>query len=293
MKKNASLLFLFILSIYSFSQSKYIQKSEKLFKKGKYEKCIKASKKFMSKSGKSPELQSFIVSSNLSLFKLEKNKSKKYSYLKRTIKSWERLVHYNTSKTSFKSLEDSIVSNIYTFSKLEYTQRNRTKVKFLHQSLAEVYNDTTDIYRSLFAKQVPVEEIKINESLIGIRTQLLQNAKQLIGVKYKYGGIDSTGFDCSGYTQYVYKSVGIELPHNANAQSGMGKTIDLKDAKPGDLIFFGNKRAFHAGIIFNNNKGEIELIHCVSGGVHHQTYDNQNTKYWLQRVYKVERIIND
>ena len=288
-----SIILAFIFSILSYSQSKYIEKSEKLFQKKKYEKCIKSTNKYLTKGEKTAELQFYIVASNLALFHGSESKTQKYSYLKKSIKSWERLERYNKTNTDYSALKDSIVKNIYTFSEINYIQRNRTKHRYLHEQLAEVFKDTTEIYRILHKPKAIVKEIKIDNSIVDIRKQALENAKHVIGVKYKYGGTDSTGFDCSGFTQYVYKSIGIDLPHNANAQSEVGKSIALKDAKPGDLIFFGKNRAFHAGMIFNNKNGEIELIHCVSGGVHHQTYDDENTKYWLGRVYKVKRIIED
>jgi hypothetical protein len=288
-----SITLVFVFSILSYSQSKYIEKSEKLFQKKKYEKCIKSTTKYIAKGEKTSELQFYIVASNLALFHNSESKTQKYSYLKRSIKAWEKLEKYNKTNTDYSALEDSIVKDIYSFSEINYIQRNRTKHQYLHKQLAEVFRDTTEIYRILHKPKAIVKEIKIDNSIVDIRKQALENAKHVIGVKYKYGGTDSTGFDCSGFTQYVYKSIGIDLPHNANAQSEFGESITLKEAKPGDLIFFGNNRAFHAGMIFNNKNGKIELIHCVSGGVHHQNYDDENTKYWLGRVYKVKRIIED
>ena len=238
-------------------------------------------------------MQFYIVSSNLSLFSIEEKSSSKYLYLKKSIKAWIKLQKYNKGSQNYSTLADSINSKIHAFSETNYIQSNRRKVLYLHNTLAEVFSDTTDTYRSIHYVAPKTTAPIIDHSIANIRQEALKNAEFLIGVPYKYGGIDSTGFDCSGFTQYVYKSIGIEIPHNANEQSKLGKTIRLNNAKPGDLIFFGNSRAFHAGMIFNNKDGEIELIHCVSGGVHHQNYENQNTKYWLQRVYKVQRIIED
>lgn len=281
------------LNLLAFGQSKYVAKSQKLYEKGKYQKCIINTKKYLQKERKSADLQYYIVASNFSLYSSETHFTKKYLYLKKSISTWVKLEKYNTDQKDFSNLKDSIIDNIHRFSETESLQRQRLKIKYLHQKLAEVFLDTSDIFLSFQTVAPKQIEIEIDQSVNNIRQTLLENAKYLIGSPYKYGGTDSTGFDCSGFTQYIYKSIGLEIPHNANEQSKLGQTILLSQAQAGDLIFFGNIRAFHAGLIFNNENGKIELIHCVSNGVNHQSHDSENTKYWLQRVYKVQRIIED
>ena len=62
---------------------------------------------------------------------------------------------------------------------------------------------------------------------------------QYLGVPYRWGGASpSTGFDCSGFTMYVYAQVGVSLPHNAAAQYGHGTPVARSDLQPGDLVFF-------------------------------------------------------
>ena len=55
-----------------------------------------------------------------------------------------------------------------------------------------------------------------------------------------YAGADPSGFDCSGFTMYVYAQIGISLPHNAAMQFGMGTPVAESDLQPGDLVFFYN-----------------------------------------------------
>lgn len=76
-------------------------------------------------------------------------------------------------------------------------------------------------------------------------------AKNYIGVRYKRGGNTPTsGFDCSGFTRYVYKKAGKSIPRTSSAQRHAGKTISRKWARPGDLVWFSDFR--HVGIYAGN-----------------------------------------
>jgi cell wall-associated NlpC family hydrolase len=63
-------------------------------------------------------------------------------------------------------------------------------------------------------------------------------AMQYLGVPYVWGGSTPNGFDCSGFTAWVYAQVGVSLPHNAAAQFGYGVPVDRSQLEPGDLVFF-------------------------------------------------------
>ncbi len=75
-------------------------------------------------------------------------------------------------------------------------------------------------------------------------------AASLSGIPYRYGGSSpSTGFDCSGFTSYVFRQVGISLPRTAEQQRQ--STTRVSDPQPGDLVFFGSP-AYHVGIYAGN-----------------------------------------
>ncbi len=81
---------------------------------------------------------------------------------------------------------------------------------------------------------------------------VLAIAAQYEGLMYSYGGTSpSTGFDCSGFTQYVFGKVGISLPRTADAQRAA--TTRVSNPQPGDLVFFGSP-AYHVGIYAGNGK---------------------------------------
>jgi peptidoglycan DL-endopeptidase CwlO len=73
----------------------------------------------------------------------------------------------------------------------------------------------------------------------GGNATVVQIAERYLGIPYVYAGDSpSGGFDCSGFTMYVYAQVGISLPHNAAMQFGMGTPVSYNDLQPGDLVFF-------------------------------------------------------
>lgn len=89
--------------------------------------------------------------------------------------------------------------------------------------------------------QAPAPEINIPAPTAGIAAI----AASLLGIPYVYGGTSTSGFDCSGYTQYVYRMAGKSIPRTAEAQRAA--SIKVSNPVPGDLVFFGYP-AFHAAI---------------------------------------------
>ena len=104
---------------------------------------------------------------------------------------------------------------------------------------------------------------------------IVDTAKSYLGVNYVYGGASPSGFDCSGFTMYVYSQHGYSLPHSATSQwqSGLGTRVySISELQPGDLVFFNDpsrnagKACSHAGIY----TGDGQFIHSSSsrsGGV--------------------------
>ncbi len=76
-------------------------------------------------------------------------------------------------------------------------------------------------------------------------------AAQYLGTPYVWGGASPSGFDCSGFTMYVYAQVGVSLPHNAAAQYGYGSPVSRGSLQPGDLVFFDGLG--HVGIYVGGN----------------------------------------
>jgi cell wall-associated NlpC family hydrolase len=95
-------------------------------------------------------------------------------------------------------------------------------------------------------------------------------ARQFLGKPYVWGGASPAGFDCSGFTMYVYAHFGVSLPHNAAAQYGYGSPVSQSDLQPGDLVFFdglGHVGLYIGGgsFIHAPHTGDVVKISSLSG----------------------------
>lgn len=88
--------------------------------------------------------------------------------------------------------------------------------------------------------------------------KLIAKARGMIGVPYKWGGTSPLGVDCSGFTQLVYKSIGIDLPRVSYQQAQGKPRLAINQLKPGDLVFWDNSSrnpgADHVEIYIGNNQ---------------------------------------
>jgi len=80
---------------------------------------------------------------------------------------------------------------------------------------------------------------------------VLAYASNFLGIQYVWGGTSPSGFDCSGFTQYVFAHFGVNLPRVSEAQQNVGTLVSRDNLQPGDLVFFGTP-AHHVGIYVGN-----------------------------------------
>lgn len=112
-------------------------------------------------------------------------------------------------------------------------------------------------------------------------------ALALRGAPYRNGGSDPSGFDCSGFTQYVFHEYGIDLPRAVRDQYRVGSEVDPGALTPGDLIFFSTtaEGPTHVGIAI----GGDQFVHAPSSnGV--VRVERLSARYWATRYIGARRV---
>lgn len=125
-------------------------------------------------------------------------------------------------------------------------------------------------------------------------SEISEISNQFINAPYLWGGKSVLGIDCSGLSQIVFKTLGIQLPRDASQQVAKGTSVNfINETKPGDLAFFDNDEGniIHVGIILNNH----QIIHA-SGSVRIDKIDHQgifrtDTKKYSHKLRIIKRIV--
>lgn len=135
---------------------------------------------------------------------------------------------------------------------------------------------------------------EVTESITGdastVTRRLLREALNLRGVPYRNGGSAPDGFDCSGFTQWVFARVGVRLPRETRDQFQMGDSIRKGQQQAGDLIFFTTvaRGASHVAI----SLGDDTFVHAPSStGV--VRIESLTQPYWAKRMVGVRRLALD
>jgi len=123
----------------------------------------------------------------------------------------------------------------------------------------------------------------------GSGNRVVQLAKSFLGTPYVYGGSSPSGFDCSGFTSYVYRQLGYSINRTAHAQLSNGIAVSKSELQPGDLVMFkkaANSQVHHVGIYV----GDGMMIHSPQTG-DVVKYTSINTGYYNDVYYAARRII--
>lgn len=152
-------------------------------------------------------------------------------------------------------------------------------------------------------KLVVPETILVSDSLVSVNDstpvnqqvdEILKFAKKFLGTPYHYAGSTPSGFDCSGFINYVFGNFGFELTRTSYGLAEFGKTVPLAQIQPGDLMFFKGSnshstRVGHVGLVIEVTPDQIKFIHSsTSRGV---VIDNfKASKYYIPRFIKAKRL---
>lgn len=123
------------------------------------------------------------------------------------------------------------------------------------------------------------------------REEIVAFAKKYLGTKYCFAGGDpKSGFDCSGFVNFVFKHFDIELPRSSSGFTKLGKPLKPEEFRVGDvLVFYGyrdSKSVGHVGIVYEANGMESKFIHASSGKEMAVTISELGSDMYTKRFYK-------
>ena len=292
MRRGLLTIGLGVLCLAGNAQDKHADRLQRLWEKDP-EKCVEKASKWISREKAEGPGYYYIA-----LHRTQKAGMKqKASYFKRALRAYEDALAHAFPKT------DSLGIVLDTLIRQWSGTASEHELERVLAAYVAVYGDTLAAYhRALAQKALLLEQEQHRDALKGLdslREALLGAALRLEGTPYKWAGEDTNGFDCSGFTKYVYGQVGIELPHNAQLQALLeaGKRQTFEEAKPGDLLFFGtgsgeNVRVVHAAILFEKEADSTKVIHCVSGGVQVDGDNPAWEHHWKDRVLFTRSLLS-
>lgn len=154
--------------------------------------------------------------------------------------------------------------------------------------------DTT-ITELITSTTVPVDTLRRASTPNGQHIDaMIKYAKSFLGTPYKYSGTTPSGFDCSGFINYVMGDFGFELTRTSYGLAELGETVRLSDIQPGDLLFFKGRNVNsssvgHVAMVVEVIGSQIKMIHSsTSRGV---VVENFNaSSYYVPRFIKAKRL---
>jgi len=120
----------------------------------------------------------------------------------------------------------------------------------------------------------------------GLRAKIVTLTRALVGLRYRYGGGDIDGFDCSGLVHYVFHSFGLELPRTARAQGKMKGRVSAREARPGDILVFRFRSGWHSAVLIDKNR----FVHAPGRG--RKIGAEVLSRYWKRRLKAVINVID-
>jgi cell wall-associated NlpC family hydrolase len=163
---------------------------------------------------------------------------------------------------------DDVVASAVTRSGYKVT----TAAQMARIAQAQAYRSWSGPTVASFLKNPPYPRFDLDK--------VVAVAKKYQGVPYRYGGDNPSGFDCSGFTQYVYAQFGVALPHSSSRQgqgAGGGAVISPSDALPGDLVVMDG--GGHVGIYLGGN----QMIDAPKPGTVVEIRPIYNPSHWFVR----------
>lgn len=182
----------------------------------------------------------------------------------------------NTSSSIISSLKNGQKVSVIGVYGGWYKVSSKGSVGYIHPDYLEINSNTNERPSNMKKDDVVGTVVDTSLDTDEIRKSIVDYSATLLGTPYKYAGNTPQGFDCSGFTSYVYKeAAGISLSRTSSGQRDTIENISMDELLPGDLVFFGsNNIVNHVGIYVGNGN----FIHSPHSGsvVRYDTLETGN-----------------
>ena len=202
-----------------------------------------------------------------------------FTQLNKTAKGRTLLINHQQELSALKSDLKAWVADLNRRKEKELSYYFDNQITALFQGIQSEPTDNTYTWLGL------------DSELLKERVSIITYANQFVGVPYVWAGESPDGFDCSGFTSFVFINKEIVLPRRAKDQYEATNKVSAEKAQIGDLVFFSNGGEIsHVGILVSEAGKEKVMIHASSSkGI---TFDKiDGSSYWEKRLYGFGSII--
>ena len=194
-----------------------------------------------------------------------------------------------TNVRSSSSTESSVIDQIHSGEKVKILGFDNGWYKVAYGNVSGyIRSDLVTLLEKPAENHGSIAKPPMNNSASNQGQKIADYALSLVGCPYVYGGTSPSGFDCSGFVQYVYTQNGISINRTATAQLANGTWVAYSDMKPGDIVYFGyGSTATHVGIYIGDGK----FVHAQnsSTGV---VITSLSESYYANRYLCAHRIVD-
>jgi cell wall-associated NlpC family hydrolase len=196
---------------------------------------------------------------------------------------------------AFKKVEPQILDKKPIVDDQEITESNTIITDLKTETSAETIDDDFIVKPTKDLISVEQDTVQYDENVNynpTLSEKIVNAALENIGVHYRTGGINRSGFDCSGLLVASFSKYDVKLPRTSIDMSRFGKRVNPRQAQKGDLIFFktlGSRKINHVGLVIDVNEDEIKFVHAsLKKGV---MVSSTKDGYYKSKFAQVNRVL--
>ena len=219
-------------------------------------------------------------------------KTKNWSLVKTVFDNYEGWINSESisflTPDEFEKIQNNESYITKSFIKNIISEKNNEQIKISFGSTLPNFNNDKHSFK-IKENEYHLDDVEPDSNDIEEISTLFLNSP------YLWGGRNPMGIDCSGFTQVIYKALGINIPRDANQQVNLGTTVNfISDTKPGDLAFFDNDEGIitHVGIVLKQNEIIHSSIKVRIDQLDQQGIYNRTLKKYTHKLRVIKRIID-